>query len=322
MSNKEIYTEFCKEVYVPIYSKPWWLDAVCGEENWDVWMYENNSQYFAAMPFYYENRGGYRYITKALLTQNNGILFKYPEGAKFIAKQNFEEKVIDSACKFIQELGVDVYEQQYHYSFKNWLPFFWNRYTAITRYTYVLENLRDVEEVWNGVSSKYRKNIKKGYKNAVIKEDLDYKKFYEEHEKVFLKQGLQCPFSFEVWKKIYKGSQENNCGKILYAEDKEGNITSLLFLIWDDESVYHLLGGSIPEYQKLETYNALTWEGIKLAASKGLKYDFEGSVIKRISKSFREFGGEPKPYFRIRKVFNPEIIRQETEDMIRNNGLL
>ncbi|WP_182440511.1 GNAT family N-acetyltransferase [Mediterraneibacter gnavus] len=323
MLNKEKYVEFCKDIYVPIYSKAWWLDAVCGEDKWNVWLYEHNSQIFAAMPYYFESRGNYKYITKALLTQNNGILFKYPEGAKSIAKQNFEEKVIEAACSFIKELNIDVYEQQYHYNFTNWLPFFWNRYTAITRYTYVLENLENIEEVWQRVSSKYKKNIKKGYKNAAIKEGLDYKKFYEEHEKVFLKQGLRCPFSFETWEKIYQGSQINRCGKILYAEEcGGGNIASVLFLIWDDESVYHLLGGSIPEYQKLETYNALTWEGIKFASEKGLKYDFEGSVIKRISKSFREFGGEPKSYFRIRKVFNPEIVRQEAEAFIENNCLV
>ena len=48
----------------------------------------------------------------------------------------------------------------------------------------------------------------------------------------------------------------------------------------------------------------------------GLKYDFEGSVIKRISKSMRQFGGKPMPYFRIRKVFNPDIVRTEAENQI------
>ena len=75
--------------------------------------------------------------------------------------------------------------------------------------------------------------------------------------------------------------------------------------------MYHLLGGSIPSYQKLESYNALTWTAIKMASYMGLKYDFEGSVIEKISKSFREFGGEAKIYYRIRKVFNPEILKKE-----------
>ena len=128
MDNKEKYEKFCNKVYVPIYSKPWWLDAVCGPENWEVWLYENENEIFAAMPYYKEQRGEYSYITKALLTQNNGIIFKYPDGAKSVAKQIYEEKVIDEACKFIKSLNVDVYEQQFHYSFKNWLPFYWNRY--------------------------------------------------------------------------------------------------------------------------------------------------------------------------------------------------
>lgn len=30
MTNKEEYQEFCETTYVPIYSKVWWMDAVCG----------------------------------------------------------------------------------------------------------------------------------------------------------------------------------------------------------------------------------------------------------------------------------------------------
>lgn len=315
IERKEQYKEFCAKVYVPIYSKPWWMDAVCGENQWDVWLCIHNGEVIAAMPYYFEIRGKYKYITKALLTQNNGIIFKYPTGAKEIAKRKFEEKVINQACQFLQEKKIDVYEQQYHYNFKNWLPFFWNYYTEITRYTYVIEDTFDLQKVWDNISSSYKKNIKKGNANGALFE-IDADTFYSEHEKVFLKQGLECPFTFKQWKRIYNACISNHAGKTLCMKNADGNVTSILFLMWDEESVYHLLGGSIPEFQKLETYNALTWEGIKIASKKGLKYDFEGSVIKRISKSFREFGGEAKPYFRIRKVFNPDIIRAECEKSI------
>lgn len=319
MDNKEKYEKFCNKVYVPIYSKPWWLDAVCGSKNWDVWLYENENEIFAAMPYYKEQRKGYSYITKALLTQNNGIIFLYPEGIKHIAKQNFEEKVINAACDFIKSIGVDVYEQQFHYSFQNWLPFFWNYYTAIVRYTYVIENTNNIDEVWQRMSSKARKLVKKGQRNGIIKIEMDPITFYNEHEKVFLKQGMQCPFSMEQWMRIYGACKLHNACEIFYAVESEGNVSSLLFLMWDEKSAYLLLGGSIPKYQNLDTYSAVIWESIKYAADRGLAYDFEGSVIKRISKAFREFGGEPKPYFRIRKVFNPDIMRAETEKAIKDN---
>lgn len=320
MSNKVLYEKFCEEVYVPIYSQPWWLDAVSGEDNWDVWLYKKGNTILAAMPYYKEIRGKYQYITKALLTQNNGIIFNYPNHGqlKMDTKQAFEEEVIENACRFIDALEIDVYEQQYHYDFTYWLPFYWQRYTAMTRVTYVIEDTSNMENVWKGISSKYRKNIRKGQRNAEFKNELDATIFYEEHQKIFKKQGLECPFSIAFWQRLYKACSEHNACKIMYAETQDGQIASVLFLVWDDKSVYHLLGGSVPEFQNLETYNALTWEAIKFAGELHLKYDFEGSVIKRISKSFREFGGEPKRYYRIRKVFNEEILRLEYEKQLKD----
>lgn len=316
MNNKERYVQFIQKNYVPLYSKSWWMDAVCLPENWDVWLYEKDGDLCAAMPYYIEMRDACKYITKAPLTQNNGIIFKTDNAAKRETDAKFQEHVINAANAFIETLGLDVYEQQYHYGFHNWLPFFWNGYTAVTRYTYVIENTSDLGDVWNEMSSGYRQNIRKGCKFAEVCEGNDAEQFWDLHKRVFEKQGMECPFSHDLWIRLYKACITHECGKILYAKDHEGTVLSILFLTWDEQSVYHLLGGSMPEHQCLQTYNMLTWEGIKLASQMGLKYDFEGSMIKRISKSMRQFGGEPKPYFRIRKIFNPEIIRAEAERQI------
>lgn len=316
MTSREKYFSFCENTYVPIYSKTWWMDAVCRPENWNVWLYENGGDIKAAMPYYVETRGKFKYITKPPLTQNNGIIFKMNESAKENAKAKFQEHVIDAADCYIKTLGIDVYEQQYHYSFENWLPFFWNRYTALTRYTYVISDTSNTEKMWENVSSSYRNLIRKGYKMAKVCEGEDADEFWCLHKKVFEKQGMECPFSYDLWIRLYDSCKEHGCGKILYAKDDRKNTLSVLFLVWDEQSMYHLLGGSMPEYQHLQTYNMLTWEGIKLASQMGLKYDFEGSVIKRISKSMRQFGGKPMPYFRIRKIFNPDIVWEEAQSQI------
>lgn len=315
MTCKEKYRGFCDKIYVPIYSKHWWLDAVCGQENWDVWLYEKGDNILAAMPYYTEKRGKYQYITKAPLTQNNGIIFNSTyKNLKISSKQKYEEEVIEKVCEFIKQTGVDVYEQQYQTSFVYWLPFFWNYYTAITRFTYVIEDTSDLEVIWDGISSKYRNKIKKGGRNTVLKENLNIDVFYKEHEKIFLKQGLECPFSYELWQRLYASCSEHNACKIIYRTTVDGEIASLMFLVWDEQRVYQLLAGSMPTYQNLDSYDTLIWDGIQFAHKIGCKYDFEGSVIKRISKSFREFGGMPERYYRIRKVFNPEILEKEYMD--------
>lgn len=318
--TKEMYHEFCRQNYVPIYSQPWWMDAVCEEKNWDVWLYEKNGCILAAMPYYLEWRGDYKYITRPPLTQNNGILFHEDQTRKACREAEFQENIINAANDFIESMKLDVYEQQYQYSFQNWLPFYWNGYTAVTRYTYVIETTVGLDEIWKNVSANYRNKIKKGWRNGIIAEGLDKDIFWMNHRKIFDKQGLECPFSMELWNRLYKVSvEQKKNGKIFYAHDEEGNVLSVLFLVWDKYSVYQLLGGSMPEYQNFETYDSLIWEGIKYAYNMGLKYDFEGSVIKRVSKSMREFGGKPMPYFRIRKVFNPKIFRSEAEAYIESN---
>ncbi len=321
MTNKEKYEEFCKNTYVPIYSKPWWMDAVCGPENWDVWLYSTDDSQLqaieAAMPYYMERRGKYRYITKAPLTQNNGIIFKQSGKRKLVSQAELEEKVVNAACAFIESLGLDVYEQQFHISFQNWQPFFWNHYTCTPRYTYIIEDTSDLEAVKGNFSANYRKNIRKGQRFTKVSTDISEETFYVEHEKIFLKQGKKCPFSRELWNRLDHACTENQAGQMICAKDEQGNIHSIQFLVWDEKSVYPILGGYMPEFSSSQSYPALTYYGICQAHNKGLSYDFEGSMIRRVAVSFRQFGGIPTPYYRIRKVFNPEIVRSEAEDYIK-----
>ena len=148
MSNKEQFEKFCQDNYVCIYSKPWWLDAVVGPENWDVWLYEKGGRIWAAMPYYLEQKNGIKRITKPPLTQTNGLIVSYPKDPQSLAKRaSYEEEICDAAIEFIESMGLDIYEQQFQYKYQNFLPFFWHRYSVIPRYTYVIEDTSDMEQV-------------------------------------------------------------------------------------------------------------------------------------------------------------------------------
>lgn len=317
LTNKEKYAEFCKQTYVPIYSKPWWLDAICGPDNWDVWNYETGGNIVAAMPYYKEKRGSYNYITKAPLTQNNGIIFKEEPNRKLPKLSAQQEKIIDAACDFIESLGLDVYEQQYQHTFVNWSPFFWNNYTCVLRYSYIIEDTSDIEKIWDSFTPENRNVIRKGQKLTNIFKENDPVDFYKQHERIYIRQGLKCPFSEELWMRLFSACEEHSSGQIYYAKDGDGNLNALMYLIWDERSVYLLMGGAMPEFSGNQAYSSLIFSGIKSAGEKGLSFDFEGSMIKRIARSYREYGAVPMPYYRIRKVFNPEIVRKEAENYIK-----
>ena len=316
MNNKERYIDWCQNHYVPIFSKPFWMDAVCEPDNWDVWLYESGGNIIAVMPYYRQLRGAYHYITKAPLTQNNGILFEDNAKRKLVSYAELQEKVINAACEFIRSLNLDVYEQQFHHSFDNWSPFYWNGYSNILRYTYIIQDTSNLERVIEDFSANYRKNIRKGQKLTHVDETIDPDRFYIEHKKIFDKQNLPVPISKEFWDRLYATTSKEKCGQLLCARDVEENIHSVMFVVWDEKALYPLLGGYMPEFSNSQSYPALTYYSIQMAHDKGLAYDFEGSMIQRIAKSFRQFGGVPTPYYRIRKVFNPEIIRKEAEAQI------
>lgn len=319
--EKELYHSFCTKNYVPIFSQPWWLDAVCGAENWGVHVYEKSGNFLGAMPYYVEERNGYQIITKAHHSQNNGIIMSYLPNMKYVSMLDRQEEVINEMCDFVEKLGVDKYEQQYHYSFTNYLPFKWRGYETLVRYTYVIDDTSDMDKVTGDFNATIRNEIKKAEKYVTIKRGLDLDTCYRINKMTFDRQNMEVPFSLNLFNRIEEACSAHDCREILYAEDAEGNIHSVAYLVWDDESVYFLINGTDPKFKSSQANALLIRESIRLASELGKKFDFEGSVIKQIEHAFRSFGAQQKLYFRIYKSFNqnmPEaLVNSWSKDAVR-----
>lgn len=301
---KERYNEFCQSVYVPIFSKPWWMDAICGRANWNVYVVEKGGIPIAAMPYFFEIKDNKKIITKAKLTQNNGIIIRYPKNQRYSAKLDFEEKIINEVCVYIESLGLSKYEQQYHYKFDNWLPFFWRYYKEITRYTYVIEETSDMIQIEKNYTADARNMLRKAKKSVHVIESDDLDIFYNINELTFKRQNKPIPFSKDLIKRLYESCKKENSGKLLFAVDDENNVHSAALIVWDEQSVYYLINGTDPKFKSSQANTLLIHESINIASKLGKKFDFEGSVIKPIEKAFRQFGGKRKPYFRIYKEFD------------------
>lgn len=304
MTSKERYYKLCeKELTIPLFSKAWWLDTVCDKDDWDVYLVGTGMDIKAAFVYSIRENNEGRYIGRISLTQNNGIWIKYPDGQGIIARQSYEEKIVNEVCDFIESLELIRYDQQYHYHFTNYLPFFWRFYKEITRYTYVIDDTQNMDMVRKRYSSKLKNILRKAEKNLHIEEEISLEDFYCINRMSFERQGIEIPYSYEYFEKIYQACQENRAGKLLCVKDEQENIQSVAMLVWDAMSVYYLLNGTNPEFKANQGNDLLIDYSIGEAHKLHLKFDFEGSVIKNVNHAFREFGGIPKPYFRIYKEF-------------------
>ena len=104
-------------------------------------------------------------------------------------------------------------------------------------------------------------------------------------------------------KRLDLALEKNNARKMFFALDKENNIHSVVYLIWDKNTAYYLLAGDNPDLRNSGAGILTTWHSIKYAKEVlGKKdFDFLGSMIEPITRVRRNFGAIQVPYFEVKK---------------------
>jgi glycosyltransferase involved in cell wall biosynthesis len=300
-ADKIKYQEFChREKNISIFLKAWWLDTVCGKENWDVVLIEKGGNISAFMPYLIYKRLGLVSITHPLLTQTMGIYFNYPKNQKYYKKLSFEKEMIE---KIIKKLPLfDRFSQSFHYTYSNFLPFTWNGFNVDVNYTYVIEKDKSLEDVEKNLETDIRRRRKKSQELGIeVYESEDIEKFYELNKMTFKRQKREIPYSFDFIKRLHSSCKEQKSCKMFFARDVNHKVLAVNFLIYDTESVYYLMGGIDPNKKELGAMDAILFESITFALKSGKVFDFEGSMVESIEKYFRSFGAVQKPYFTISK---------------------
>lgn len=299
ISNKERYRELCLTNDIPVYSQYWWLDAVCGEKNWDVNFIESDGQIIASWPIYKKKRFFYDIITTPKFTPFTGIWIKYPSNQNYTNKLGYEIDICNSLIETLPKY--DYFYQGFNYSFKNWLAFYWKDFDQTVRYSYILEDISNIEQTFAGFSKNKRNNIRKAQKIVEVKRGLSCQDFYSFHKQSLAKEGAQISYSYELFERIYNATTKRGCSEILYAVDEKGEMHSGIFYVWDNVSAYSLISIINPEQSSSNSLSLLFYEAIKAASNKVSRFDFEGSMIKGVEAAYRNFGAKQTPYFVLTK---------------------
>ena len=281
-----------------IFSQPWWLDAVAPGK-WNEIVLKKNDQTVARFPYVLQKKWGFTFISMPPLTQNLGPWLKLSSNK--YANRLAEEKEL--LFELISKLPkFDMFRQRFHFTFTNWLPFYWKNFQQTTRYTYIIESLADQDFVWNSFRENARREIRKAKKRVEIRDDLGIDSFLNLNELTFQRQGKKLPYSRDLVLRLDKACQNHNSRKILFAEDAQGHIHAGAYFVWDEKCTYYIMGGMDPEWRNSGAMSLLMWEGIKCASQHSEQFDFEGSMIEPIERFVRSFGAVQKPFFNILKI--------------------
>ncbi len=290
----------------------WWLDVVChGADNWNVALSKDKSgKIIGALPYF--NTRFKRFIPAIFtptLTPFSGIWLDYPtEMTKMEAKLSWEHRVLN---ELIDQLpNKPIFEQRYAPTLTNWLPFCWKGFQQTTRYTYVLDDLSNLEAIWQGMKDKLRNTIRKAEKLVDVEkierqEEQALSIFYALNQKTFQRQGIKMAYSLPFIQKIDTALALHGQRAIYFARDKSTSTPhyhAAIYVVWDKKTAYCLMIGSDAELRASGAIALLLWRAIQDMAQKGLAFDFEGSMLPRIEPIYRAFGATPKPYFQIQKT--------------------
>ncbi len=282
---------------VSIFSQPWWLDAVA-PGRWGEARVKKSGELYARLPYMIKRAGRKTILGMPQLTQTLGPWLR-PYPGKYAGRLAEEKELM---MELIQLLPPHhIFQQNFHYSITNWLPFYWAGFEQTTRYTYTIDNLTEPNTIWENMEKNIRTDIRKAEKSLIVRDDLELDQFMPLHRMVFSRQGKALPYPPELVERIDRACSERGCRKIFFAEDSNGRLHAAVYIIWDNLSAYYLMGGGDPEVRSSGATSLCVWEAIKFASTVASRFDFEGSMIEPIEKYFRAFGAVQTPYFRVWK---------------------
>lgn len=297
---KDIYRQLCEsEPSIPFFSRAWWLDTVAGE-NWDVVLVEKGGDVVAAMPYAWKQRYGFTVISQPPLTQTLGPWVK-PTNAKYAKRLSREKDLMEALVD--QLPSYHQLSQNWHFQQTNWLPFYWKGFSQTTRYTYRITDLpgKGEDEIWSAFQQNIRTDIKKASnrERLVIRDDLPIESFYDLNAMVFRRQGKKMPYTKSFIKHLDMAAKEHGCRKVLVAEDDQGRHHAGVYIVWDENSAYYIMGGGNPDLRNSGATSLCMWEAIKFASTVTQNFDFEGSMLQPVERFFRSFGAVQTPYFNV-----------------------
>ncbi|OGX80880.1 hypothetical protein BEN47_06410 [Hymenobacter lapidarius] len=294
MPAKARYREFCRTAPdVPVFAQAWYLDACATGGDWDVVLAQQQDRVVAALPYFYKQKGPFRYATMPPFVKMLGP-YLLPEFRGVLKQEHaLLEELIAQLPRFA------AFKQNFYPTAINWLPFYWHHYQQTTYYTYRLHGLHQLAQVEAGLNRNIRRNIQKAQQQVRVVHDLSAEHFYRLNKMSFDRQGLPMPYSWAQFARHDAALAANGARQLFFAVDAQDRIHSAAYLIWDQQAAYYHLSGDDPALRESGAGILLIWEAIRYASEVlGLPcFDFEGSMLPAVERIRVQFGAVQTPYF-------------------------
>ena len=340
MTNKEIYQQLSEKYDLPLFMQYWWLEGVSAGKDWDVLLLfeeqtEQSSEIvenaeniipaneqtlptaacdkvIAAMPYETEKRLWMKRINQPVLCPYAGVWIRQDiqqasdseERVKKIyrslnEKMEMEVKPISFNQLFCYDSPAVDYLKELGYKF-------------VTRRTYILPDLSDLQKVIDGFSNSKRKKLEKNTLTYSV-EDVDLEEFFRFHQLTQLQKKAKMDYTRETLLVMAEKAAEKGVIRVLGVRNANKELLAAAVLVWDHHYAYQLLNTFDHDYPDSGARELLTLEVIKHARSLGLKLDFV------FYKDYlKHYGAKKTAYYSVHKGTAIYVMLQRLIDWIKH----
>lgn len=305
--KRAIYRRLCVETYIPLHSRAWWLDAVCGADEWEVALtVDGKGAVTGALPYAVsKGKFGIRRIINPPLTMYNNLYLAPPDNPDIKAV-----KIASFRLKTVRELlaqlpPVTFFRQQTEPDLRNAAPWQQAGFKQTESYTYRFSYLADYEKLYANIAYNLRHGMKQARRETKIIERYDPDLLFALNEKSYAAKQKRLPYTLDFLRKICVALQKNAAGQMLFAEnDRSGKISAGLLIAYDEKTAYALVAGLDRKGGHAAALNLLYAAALEKAAERTDVFDFQGSKVPEIERIYRNFGAERTPYHLFYKFEN------------------
>ena len=280
-----------------LFCRSWWLKVVAPDAR--VLGHFDRGRLIAGIPLFFKKRLGIKFCTMPKLTHTWGVVIEPVEG-KHVRRLTRQMEILTIFAWPVT--GQHLFMKLFNPEIVNFLPFHWLGFQQVSRVTYVIGHLCDLDRVWIEMRENQRREIRKAEKRGIVVEPCTPDVVAQNLAKTYTRQGLRTPVEAQLLRRIHDVAQENGAGTCFAARDVDGRVHAAAMLVWDRKRAYYLAGGADPTLRASGATSLLLWRMMQFSSGRSAVFDFEGSHIPAVERSFRAFGASQVWYHEISKM--------------------
>jgi hypothetical protein len=288
-----------------IYTERWWMEITTGGGYRLLGCFQGE-RLLGGLPIWPTVTLGVSRLRQPPLTPYWGPLLAPTEG-KPLNQRNQEMHILRALADALAPWP-DV-TMQFHPSLTNWLPFYWNGFTQLTRYTYRIADMTDLTRVQQACDSSVGQQVRRAQRDGLrVVDDVDPRVVCDLNQQSM--QRRQRQGSDEIphfWPALARAAQERHCLFTTAAMDAEDNLHSAQAIVWDDRCAYGLYNGSDARFRQAYGGTLTLWRALERAGTVAPEFDFEGSTVESVEQFYRRFGGQLTPYFLVTRAASARL---------------